>query len=410
MVFTFFYQVHQPPIQRKAKIFMAETLHLTLATLPAEILGQIIAHIDTARALSHLAFTCSRIHTFVEKNGFRIFAQTRFRYVQCPVNHSATFWKDASHGMTTLTRNWERRAFIARKISSSLDDIRNDGRRRPPQNRNRGQTMGFIPVIDSYEEWYGGDWASRTEVVAWGGGAEVVIRIKTMGDRSRYDLECGAEKSSRTFDVHQHEYEWIKYREEGALEGRDDITSVNLLLKANPGPRTRIIIGRANGGLRSIGFSKAASSVQELTTYETKGRPLRSATVSGDKNSLLAACLSDSSIALYDISSEAALVFPLAETSVISSGKSIRTWTSHFLSKRRLAVGCGSCKDPLLIYDVGNGELTKHATNIRDCTETMAGDLCGTSVYSVASIPASAFAGGAEGDVFLSGSHDGLVR
>jgi hypothetical protein len=44
--------------------------------------------------------------------------------------------------------------------------------------------MGFQPVIDSYEDWTADKWSSRKEVLALGAGAELVVRLKTMGDRA----------------------------------------------------------------------------------------------------------------------------------------------------------------------------------------------------------------------------------
>ena len=49
----------------------------SLVSLPPELLTQIVAHVDTVRAVLRLALTCKMAHAFVENDGFRVFVQTR---------------------------------------------------------------------------------------------------------------------------------------------------------------------------------------------------------------------------------------------------------------------------------------------------------------------------------------------
>lgn len=397
----------------KARNCVGAVLH----ELPPEILAQIVSHIETARALSQLSLTCKRIHAFIEIDGFRIFSQARFPYADFPAAHGLLFWRDAAHGLTTLARNWERKAFIARDTNPRNNST--DGERRQRGRRNyvrHSQTMGFVPILDSYETWYGDKWTSRKEVVSWAEGANLTVRVKKIGNAAYDHSGATNNRNAINLDVHHHEYQWMNYHAPGALEGRDDITSVSLLPQEGfDGPEV-VIVGRASGGLACINLSQGLPGGQIECTYVTQGRPIRSATTNGQ--SLLEACLSDSAVALYSLSSGESEVTPITETSTTPSGYG-RTWSSKFLSHDRLAVGCGAVKQPLMVYNLGRGELTSENmitmgfqdpdANARLDTKD-ASDCSATSVYSIAPIPTSALAGTADGKVFLSGAYDGSIR
>ncbi len=385
----------------------------TLAMLPPEILGQIVTHITTAKELCHLSLACKRLHTFVENDGFRVFSQTLFPYVQFPSTHTASFWRDALHGLTTQARNWDRKAFIAWIICSETDaNQKNERNRRHTRNAPRGQTMGFIPVIDSYEAWYGGDWSSRKEIVAWGAGADLVVRTRTMGRKAQDIWSTAVNRSPKNFNAHHHTYKWANYHEPGVNEGLDDITFVKLLQQASIDDLEQFIIGRVSGALQLVSLNKNTSQSQVRCSFTTNGHPVRSATTNGVQT-LLAACLSDSIVSLYSISSSTSHIVPeiapVAETSAKPSGQVGRTWTSRFLSNERLAVGYGPAQQTIRIYNVGRGELTSESSGLYNPEAGRHGDHS-TSVYSISPIATSSSAGGTGGDTFLSGAYDGLVR
>lgn len=391
----------------------------TLAILPPELLFQIIAHIDTARALSHLSRTCRRIHNFVEQDGFRIFVQNRFRYFQPPSVYSSSFWRDAAHGLTTLSRNWDRKAFLAWNGYPRAEDSQ-DHRRQRAYFRS-GQTMGFAPVIDSYETWHGGDWSSRKEVVAWGAGAGVIMRVKSMGDTAKDMRRTRADQHPTDLNVHLHTIHWAKYLEKGAVEGRDDITSLDLQPQPHLDGPEQMIVGRASGSLSLLSLLKDSRGglAEIVVEFYTGGRIVRSATTSSGSHPLLAACLSDSAIALYPLNSAHAKVSPVGESLTFPAGHPGRTWSSRFLSHDRLAVGFGPAKEPIRIYDLGRGELRDENSRSLALFDADAGTSLdmpqtkpsgATSVYSMAKIPSSSTSGRAEGDLFLSGAYDGLTR
>ena len=385
----------------------------TLATLPPEILVQIVTHITTAKELCYLSLVCKRLHTFIENDGFRVFSQTLFPYVQFPSTHTALFWRDALHGLIAQARNWDRKAFIAWIISSETDANQKNGKnRRHTHNAPRGQTMGFIPVIDSYEAWYGGDWSSRKEIVAWGAGADLVVRTRIMGSKAQDIWNAAVNRSPKDFNAHHHHYKWANYHEPGVNEGLDDITFVKLLQQASTDDLEQFIIGRVSGALELVSLNKNTSQSQVRCSFTTKGRPVRSATTNGIQT-LLAACLSDSIVSLYSISSSTSHIAretaPVAETSANPSGQVGRTWTSRFLSNDRLAVGYGPAQQAIRIYKVGRGELASESSGLFNPEAGRYSD-DSTSVYSLSPIAMSSSAGGKGGDIFLSGAYDGLVR
>ncbi len=90
-----------------------------------------------------------------------------------------------------------------------------------------GQTMGYRPCIDSYEEMYGA-WGERREVLAWGAGTQIVMRIKTTGAHAsalwELDLQAGPDPDQAwAFDSFKHVNCWFTYKIPQSFEGRDDI-------------------------------------------------------------------------------------------------------------------------------------------------------------------------------------------
>lgn len=391
----------------------------TILSLPPELLAQAIAHLETVRPLFRFSQTCKRFYIFVQQHGFQSFVKTRFPHIQPPALHPQSFWRDAALGLTTLERNWDRKAFIAWNINSYVDDAQ-DPRRDRTYYRS-GQTMGFVPVLDSYEAWYGGDWSSRKEVVAWGAGAQLEMRVKIMGRKAKDWFETTGDENPRDFNAHHQRIKWATYREVMALEGKDDITSVIVMPQQSLEDPEQLVIGRASGGLHRISLSVDSSHDQarSLASYETAGRPIRSTTQNPNRQHLFAACLSDASIALYPLDSPSAHVSPLGEVSARSAGGSEKIWSSRFLGHDRLAVCYGFSKEPIHVYDTGCGQFTDQSVRSLAITDTQIETrldvpdivLSGpTAIFSLAPIPDPSAAGEIRGDVFLSGGYDGLTR
>ena len=394
-------------------------MRISLDGLPPELLSQIVSHLENARTLLDLALTCKRIHGYIERDGFRVFVQNQFPSIQTP-----PYWKDATHALTTLSRAWDRKALVARCLVP--DEGRNGspyhGRKPGLRPRRKVQTMGYQPVIDSYVDWYGLNWESRKEILAWGAGADLVVRVKSMGLEAEeaYRAVCAGVKSHKSFDQHHHINEWVVHRKIGTVEGRDDITSVNLLRPPQKPTKESeyIVVGRASGHLDVVKVSVTDSQSFEVAGLDI-GTSLRSASVSCDPNPLVAVCVADGIISIYSIDLARSTLEMAGSISVIPSGQPGRTWSAKFLRHDRLAVGLGPFKESVHVYELRHDTISTESVRrfairappIADQFDKVCGLASVTStVYSIAPIASSSLAGGAEGDLFLTGAYDGTIR
>lgn len=384
---------------------------VNITEIPLELLNEIIIHIETANSLINLSLTCRKLRASIEDDGFRVFAQRRFPSIQIP-----PYWKDAVHALTTLSRNWDRRAFVARYLLPELDSARSSDQGGKSKNHQgvihgrqlRQQTMGYQPVIDCYEEWIGETWSSRKQILAWGAGPSLLVRSKRMGETMTQASETVTAKTwnRHHLDEHCHQSTWAEYKENGLAPGRDDISSVNLLKTAQKPSEDReyVVIGRASGLLDLVGVSTSEPRNDIVAKFETNKRPVRSATINKALSPLIAACLSNCSLSLYQIKATDSRIKPCTELTTIPSGTAGKTWCSRFLRHDCLAVGLGPTKKPIQIYAIRADGLSK--SPIRE--DTFESDA--NSVYSILPLSSRSLAGGSEGDLFLSGGYDGTIR
>ena len=359
----------------------------SLTGLPAELFLQIISYIETSRDILYLSLTCRKANQVIEKDGYRVFVKSRFPSIAVPISADIRdvddfFWKDGAHALTTLSRNWDRKAFIAQDIEPGLALQR-------LSNRGSRQTMGFTPVIDSHESWYGSGWCSRSQRVTWAAGAQLVFGSNNLGSQGKT---------------------WAIYHEDGTVDGRDDITSVQLS-KPDISGTQKLVIGRANGDLAGICFDSQARHFRRHANFITNGKPVRS--ISMNTEGLLAACPSDNTLRLYDSSVDDSDVTPISSVEVFPSEKPGKNWVTRFLRHDRLAVGFGPSVEPIKVFDLNNGAGQHSLGEPRTLSIHRTaddGEMKATSIYSIAPLPASSLAGGFEGDLLLSGGYDGIVR
>lgn len=380
----------------------------TLDQLPPELFAQIFSHLGTARALLHLSLTCKRIHAIVDKDGFRIFVQSHFPSFQIP-----PYWKDAAHAMTTLSRNWDRKSFVAQWLPNGYY---------PPSQEfsphMRRQSMGFQPVIDSYDQWTGHSWSSRRQVVTWAAGNDLILGLKLMGKEAKpITKDASVGRQRKVFiDQHHHIHTWTAFQDNHFKPGQDDIRSVNLLRPTQKleDSLEYVIAGRASGALSLITFSVSDARSSSRTEFDTRARSIRDATTNEALNPLLAACLSTRDLALYSVHSDEKIVKACDETTVVPSMEQGKIWSCRFLRHNRLALGLGPSKTPIHVYDIqpdgiSDQPIRKFNLDIDDHEGAGAG--CGvTSIYPIVPVTAANSAGGVEGDTFLSGGYDGIVR
>ena len=384
-----------------------------LAQLPLELLAQIICHFETARTLLFFAQSCKRLNAYVERDGFRVFVQSRFPSIQAP-----PFWRDAAHALTTLSRNWDRRAFLARYLMPKLDtsSVYSNQRRYNVGSRPKTQTMGYQPIIDSYEEWVGGDWNSRKQIVVWGAGSELFLRIKRMGEIPELTSDAALVEGqpSSHLDQHHHMSSWATYSDSRFVEGRDDITSINLLPSLSGHDHELVVAGRASGNLSLLYVSTSGLQSRVVSEFATNRHQIRSATISKVLCPLVAVGLSDSNLALYPIRPEERYTKPTHVTTISGSDRPAKVWTTRFLRSDRLAIGLGSSHEPIHVYDVAPEGFSREPIRrfgfSTQPTTSSSKNSDSSSVYQFAPIGPSSSAGGAEGDIFLSGGYDGNAR
>ena len=215
-----------------------------LEDLPVEIIWHVIKCLGYARDVSHLSLACKGLYSIVVKDGYQLFVQDAFPTISIPApveyaGNMGAFFKDAAHSLTTLSRNWDRKAFIAHHaLPFSLTQ----------QSRHGGQsqqTMGFTPAIDSHETWYGNDWRDRYQVLVCGAGSRLYIRLIDLG-KIFYP-------ESRRDEPSSYQQRWETYNERGTLDGRDDIVAVKLLPQASRN-RQHMVVARTSGDLAIISF------------------------------------------------------------------------------------------------------------------------------------------------------------
>lgn len=367
--------------------------------LPPELISQILRHISTIKDLTNCALTCRTIATAVAKDGYRIFVHTRFPFSHTlAANHSDNssfkFWRDAAHSLTTLHRNFDRKALLARDVGPR------QSRERPAREHSR-QTMGFTPVIDSFEIFSGDAWCSRRRIVTWGAGAQLVYGGNDLTSSFSGLTPQPAVSNDGAMG-------WTMYREEGTVEGRDDISIVKLL-QGEGAQSQEIVLGRTSGDLAKLAFESERRRFQRQNTFETRNRPVRAA----DTNSrgVMAAGLSEASLALYLTRSPDRKIDPLVSEDHLDTTRHSQIWATRFLNDNQLVVGLGPSTEPIRIIDITQGLGRSVIQKIRKppmpLKSNRKGDLCPLSIYCINSLPASSVAGHG---ICMSGGHDSIVR
>ncbi|KAF2656344.1 hypothetical protein K491DRAFT_692062 [Lophiostoma macrostomum CBS 122681] len=374
-----------------------------LDTLPNEILSLITAHLDHPKDVSNVALACRRLSGFVELDGWKAYMKGRFGGITGPDADA----KEAVHGLTTLYRNWQRKAFIARYIEPTRA-IRLTTWDAKQWRGNQGQTMGYRPSIDSYEEISG--WADRREVLAWSAGTQIALRIKETGQKAvkaRNDVS-----ESRDLDEYKHVRYWYSYQIPRGREGQDDITALKLLRPFQKvGATDCIAVGTASGQLRLLSVDTDDRTLR-VQSYSTQRRPVVAISVSPDQRPVMTTVLGDDTLALYSIE-------PLAESarakdslSQVQPVPSGRVWSCNFISKDKVAVGMGPTTKPIQIFEItptgfSAEPLRRFSLDSRSGSEVAR---LNTSVYPIVPLPASSRGGALTGHTFLSGGYDGIVR
>jgi hypothetical protein len=384
-----------------------------LDTLPNEILALITNHLERPRNLLYLSLASRRLSEFAKLDGWKALLKGRFGLGGLDADAY-----NAVHGLTTLCRNWDRRGLIARYLEPTEKTMSMNTWQAERWRGPQGQTMGYQPSIDSYEEMYE-SWGERREVVAWSAGTQIVLRTKETGaniEKIRRREEGLDQASDQTwgYDAFKHLNTWFTYKIPDSFEGRDDITKLRLL---RPHQRDMayedIVFGTASGQLSLLSVSPDLAETQ-TQHYDTNRRGINSLSVSSSDAPMLATALADSSLALYPIkhdNSSNSAITSSSEVKTIPDGAPLgRLWSCEFLSSSTVAVGWGPHTSPIEIYTItpeGFSSSPLRRFNIAAESQAHARP---TSIYPILPMPSTAPGASEAGHTFLSGGYDGLIR
>ena len=283
----------------------------------------------------------------------------------------------------------------------------------------RGQTIGFTPHMDVYEQDTKG--GGKKEVLAYSAGAEVCVRTR----------EWRTGKNGKEKD----KVSWRTYRPLTAYEGRDDVTTVHLVRPQSSDKGVKMITGTANGDLQMLTLPDNAGDDTEVDKVylTTQGQSVRSSSLlqRDRRPDLLAAEVGDSKICLYSLEDGEQKISPSSQIDIRDAArengdvlsKAYRPWSTNFLSGSHLAVGLGPSEEPIHIYTltpsgISNEHVRKFTLSDHDLEdrsdEIAPGGVARkpmSSVYPIIPLPSSSATGSnQDGQVFLSGAYDGIVR
>ncbi|KXS94807.1 hypothetical protein AC578_4051 [Pseudocercospora eumusae] len=377
----------------------------TLTDLPPELWDHIGNHLQTASSVASLGRCNKSLHAFVANDAWKSFARNHFPSI-CPIESPS--FRDTARSLSTLSKAWDKRAFVARYVEPRGRITALPGRKHSDKwRRPRGQTIGFTPQLDVYEE-IGPRWQDRKETLAFSAGAEICVRNTNRAD-GRDDVR------------------WTTYRPLSANEGRDDVTALHLLRpdQGDDDGKQKIISGTANGDLQLVSLPDPEDEYDQdvrITYFATQGLAVRSSDLLSREGQadLLAATLGDSRIVLYEIDSEKPKICPSTQLEIEPGlradghpSPNHRAWTTTFLSSSSLAVGAGPSEEPIHIYSITEAGLSREGSrkiglrsDLNRVDETKKPY---SSVYSIVPLPSSN-GSASDGTAFLSGAYDGIIR
>lgn len=353
-----------------------------LSELPSEIIYQITVYLPTANALTHLAQTCRRLYQIITAENsriFRAFVQSRFPSIRTP-----PFWKDAARALTSRSRALDRHAVVGRFILPPHNAIRLGAHQ---ATRRDNPTLGYRPAIDSYEAWNGESWADRKEVLAWGAGAELVVRITQTGTRPQDN--------------------WFVLNDLDHITSWDDICGVHLLGPDYYGKepdKEHLIFSRVRGDIAHLAISPDGGIYEYKQQFVSYGLELDQTDLSDGAEPILAAHYDNDDVALYHTTTGERNVEPFAWLQ--GGAHRIAGKYSKLLSPSLAAVGTADYKNPLSISKISeNGVL-----HYRDlCMDIVGEGWDCANVSAIAPLNSHPFTGSA-GNVFLAAWGDSVVR
>lgn len=358
----------------------------TVDQLPSEIIVQIIQHLPTLCAIASFSQTNRTLHELVSNNRNTIFQSFVHRQFPTIVAHAP--WQEAAFKLTSRSRAWDRRAFIARECVPPKDRIDEH----VPNFRR--QFTGFKPVIDSYEAPSSD--GSR-EVLAWGAAGRLRLRL-----------------------IKNNKVEWSTWSIPDDTSPHTDILDLRLM---RPGQnRNRfgesVFIRRANRELELLYAMPEKDSWVVASKYMVKSdSSVDCVDVSQAEEPLLVVCDKEN-IQLFPVyssqdQSRADKVIPVARTTTTKQ----RRRCAKFMSDTRIAVASqyleGLQHAPIEIFDISSERLRSyplHAVETLSTSKSSTGLPGRIGANILAKVDGQLCRSGSDTDLLLSGWSDGIVR
>lgn len=370
-----------------------------LTDLPPELIQQIASYLPSASSIIALDLTCRKLHGSIASDGYRVFREfvlNRFPSISCP-----PLWREAARALTTRSRAWDRKAFVGRVL---VPEPSSRESRAMVRNANRPRrSMGYVPALDSYEEWNGGNWASRNQALAWGAGPLVVLR--RMRKARPTDTEGKVTQDVLINGVRTTTH-WTVVESQHDASPQQDILDLYLLKpEQREGDAEQFIFRRANHEISKIQCNANEDICSAQGSFDTGRNPCEAMDLSPGSKPLLAVCHHDS-IRLYLGNSTDSIITPdfqiprSQDSPDLCFGRSLK-----FITPERFALAENRLHDmvtsPIRVYQMDNAS----------ASETSLIELETGSARERARIPtALAPIMGEYGHVFLAGWSDGVIR
>lgn len=397
---------------------LSETVMGTsLCSVPAEIIYHIVLFLPSARCVASLAATCRHLHDLISKYGYRIFRA--FLTGNFPAARPPPFWRDATQALIARARALERKGIVARGVdvrratvvSEAGTGTEENWQRKiqglvadrlvrigeQPGRRGDRPTMGFVPVIDTYETWPGSGWADRKQVLAYGAGSELIMRIKGQGK-----LEGLSDDSGRRGAL------WVSWQEAKVPSSWDDIMGVHLMpTEVTHSLEEDAIVAWRSGALKRVLLSPTKSKSTTTRVFQTQGHISKTEISRHDDGDVLLVAGEQGLLELFHIPKKEEVVSTERSTSPFETVDmqhhgSSRHDSSRLLSFDRLALGCCNSPAKLNIFDLTPTGLQLTRSLI---PETNAGH-----VHIIEPLSTTVQTGGTARNLFLAVWEGGVVR
>ncbi|KAI5305871.1 hypothetical protein KEM56_003030 [Ascosphaera pollenicola] len=297
--------------------------------LPPEIVYDIAGYAHSASDLCHLAQASRRMHDVISTDNYRSFQGfLRSRY---PTAAVPPIWKDAVHALVSRENAFKLRAVQARMLK--IPPHIHHGGSNKGARRNDRPTLGFRPPIDSYELWRSGSWNDRKEVMAYGAGADLVIRIKN----NEHPLSKGTEWEP--WHREKDEAAWILHGSPEMANSLDDITGVHLLPQLNTTSAfEEVIFARRRGCVERVVLNPSDDAVVKKK-YDTGMDSFIDRTDIDNKlHSTLAVTMDRGPILLFNVNDDRDIPQPFARIDPERRDGPSRPLTSRLFNEESIAV------------------------------------------------------------------------